>query len=119
MCMTDDVGQYDELEDDFLMLANEGKPALESVEALADPNTDNGKEFANKGVVIFKDEEEEKLKELREKYKKQLGIGKVPSGSDDEEDEEGEEHDDDEDQEDGEEKPQDFMQVLEDEYADD
>ena len=32
LCMTDDVGNYDELEDDFLMLANEGKPALETVE---------------------------------------------------------------------------------------
>ena len=28
LCMTDDVGDYDELEDDFLLLANEGKPAI-------------------------------------------------------------------------------------------
>jgi hypothetical protein len=78
LCMTDDVGEYEELEDDFLMLANEGKPALETIESQADQNAQaatDGKEFANKGVVIFKDEEEEKLKALREKYKKQLGIG--------------------------------------------
>ncbi len=32
-------------------------------------------EYHNKGVEIIRDEEEEKLKELREHYKKQLGIG--------------------------------------------
>ncbi len=59
------------MEDDFLFLANEGKPAL--VEIASDK--EQSKEFENKGVVIIKDEEEEKLKALREKYKKQLGIG--------------------------------------------
>lgn len=72
MCMTDDVGDYDELEDDFLLLANEGKPAVIEVEeeVMVNNKTDNLPEFANKGVVIVKDEEEEKLKALREKYKK-------------------------------------------------
>ena len=27
-CLEDEDGEYDELEDDFLLLANEGKPAL-------------------------------------------------------------------------------------------
>lgn len=117
--MTDDVGEYDELEDDFLMLANEGKPALETVESTA-ATTQDGKEFANKGVVIVKDEEEEKLRALREKYKKQLGIGQPSQGNEDDEDEEeGEEGDEDDDLAGEEEGKQDFMQVLEDEYADD
>jgi hypothetical protein len=73
--MTDDVGEYDELEDDFLFLANEGKPAIVQVEEVVSHNTatkddDELPEFANKGVVIVKDEEEEKLKAMREKYKK-------------------------------------------------
>lgn len=85
MCMTDDVGQYDELEDDFLMLANEGKPALEVIEKETTTTSaaisQDGKEFANKGVVIVKDQEEENLKALREKYKKQLGLGQYKQSS--------------------------------------
>lgn len=57
------------MEDDFLFLANEGKPALEVVETESSKG-DDGKEFENKGVVIVRDEEEEQLKAMREKYKK-------------------------------------------------
>lgn len=52
-CLENDDG-YDELEDDFLFQANEGKPAI--IE----------EEFDNKGVIIVKDEFEERLKEVRE-----------------------------------------------------
>ena len=48
LCMEDPEGEYEELEDDFLLLANEGKPALEEVEA-------DKTEFENKGVVIVED----------------------------------------------------------------
>lgn len=33
LCMEDPVGEYEELEDDFLLLANEGKPALVEAES--------------------------------------------------------------------------------------
>jgi len=68
--MFDDDGEYEELEDDFLMIANEGKAALISVEIDSKNVKDDQREYANKGVVIVKDEEEEKLKAMREKYKK-------------------------------------------------
>lgn len=68
--MFDDDGEYEELEDDFLMIANEGKAALISVETDSKNVKDDQREYANKGVVIVKDEEEEKLKAMREKYKK-------------------------------------------------
>ncbi len=71
--MEDAVGEYEELEDDFLLMANEGQPALVEVEV--DEKEANKAEYANKGVVIVRDEEEEKLKEMREMYKKRLGIG--------------------------------------------
>lgn len=48
---------YEELEDDFLFLANEGQPALTETKPDIDRTDDK-----NAGVVIFKDEEEEKLK---------------------------------------------------------
>ena len=47
----DDEAGYDELEDDFLLLANEGKPALEKAT----------RENDNEGVVFVKDEEAEDL----------------------------------------------------------
>lgn len=56
------------MEDDFLLLANEGKPALEEVE-------EEKTEFENKGVVIVEDEEQANLDRMREKFKQQLGIG--------------------------------------------
>lgn len=70
---------YDELEDDFLMLANEGKPAL--VEATAKDNRkgglndldDKGEEYSNKNVVFVRDEEAEELKRIREELKKRFG----------------------------------------------
>jgi hypothetical protein len=33
LCMEDQEGEYEELEDDFLFIANEGKPALIEVES--------------------------------------------------------------------------------------
>ncbi len=57
--MEDPVGEYEELEDDFLLMANEGQPALVEVEV--DEKEANKAEYANKGVVIVRDEEEEKL----------------------------------------------------------
>ena len=58
---------YEELEDDFLMLANEGKPALVAEEEL------NEEEYTNKNVVIVRDEEAEELKRVREELKKRFG----------------------------------------------
>ncbi|CDW89648.1 UNKNOWN [Stylonychia lemnae] len=121
-CMFDDEGEYDELEDDFLMLANEGKAAIVVVESNNEKKiNDNQPEFANKGVVIVRDEEEEKLKAMREKYKKQLGIGQPKENEEDDED--YEDVDGDEEDEDDEEEKEidegDFDQVLENEYADD
>jgi hypothetical protein len=72
--MNDDQGDYDELEDDFLLLANEGQPALVQVESDSQSEKDT-QEYGNKGVVIVKDEEEEQLKAMREKLRKQFGIG--------------------------------------------
>lgn len=127
--MTDDIGDYDELEDDFLFLANEGKPAIVEVESDKDINTalitnnDNLHEFANKGVVIVKDEEEEKLKAMREKYKKQLGIGmpkdKENDGEEEGNDDEEEEEEYDDEDTDKDDTKKDFMDVLDNDYADD
>ena len=61
---------YEELEDDFLMLANEGQPAL--VEASKEDLL-KADEFSNKDVVIVRDEEAEELKRLREDLKKRFG----------------------------------------------
>lgn len=68
-CLEDDNGEYDELEDDFLMLANEGKPALEVVEETAVKGKSSKEEFANKGVVIVKDDVEEQLNAIRAQMK--------------------------------------------------
>lgn len=59
-CLEDDEGEYEELEDDFLFLANEGKPALVAEEISDDEKEKemNG-DFHNKGVIIIKDELEE------------------------------------------------------------
>ena len=57
---------YEELEDDFLFLANEGKPAL--VEA---------RESDNQGVVIVRDEEAEALKADLAEIKKRLQLAKA------------------------------------------
>ena len=60
--------------------------------------------------MIFKDEEAEKMKAMREKYKKQLGIGMPAREQNEDGDDEQEEGDDDEEEEvEGEEKQQDFM----------
>ena len=63
---------YEELEDDFLMLANEGKPALEEAK-----EEDFAKaEYINKNVVIVENEEDEDQKALRlmrEQLKKKFG----------------------------------------------
>ena len=61
---------YEELEDDFLMLANEGLPAL--VEDKHVP-AQTGDEYSNKNVVIVRDEEAEELKRVREELKKRFG----------------------------------------------
>ena len=57
-CLVDsdqDYEAYEELEDDFVLLVNDGKPALELVE---DENPDNLKDFANKGVLIIEEPKE-------------------------------------------------------------
>ena len=56
------MGDYEELEDDFLFLANEGQPALIPQDA-AD---DDDQEYENKGVIHVKDEMEERLAQMRE-----------------------------------------------------
>ncbi len=63
---------YEELEDDFLMLANEGKPALEE----AKEEDFSKAEYINKNVVIVENEENEDQKALRlmrEQLKKKFG----------------------------------------------
>lgn len=73
MCMEDYEGVYEELEDDFLFLANEGQAAV--VAQQVEPTQDGvkkGPTHENSGVVIIKDEEEEKTKELRLAALKQL-----------------------------------------------
>ena len=63
---------YEELEDDFLMLANEGRPALEEVNEQEVQKA----EYDNKNVVIVEDEEDEDQKALRlmrEQIKKKFG----------------------------------------------
>lgn len=60
---------YEELEDDFLMLANEGKPAL----VQEDDSKEEQEEYTNKNVVIVRDEEAEELKRMREELKKRFG----------------------------------------------
>ena len=59
---------YEELEDDFLMLANEGQPAL-----VPEDNSKVEEEYTNKNVVIVRDEEAEELKRIREDLKKRFG----------------------------------------------
>lgn len=60
-----------------MLLANEGKPALIEVEdtntAAGGEEEKEGEEFENKGVVIFRDEEAEQLKAMREELKKRFG----------------------------------------------
>ena len=69
-CLEDDQGEYDNLEDDFLLTANDGKPALvmdEEVKA-EEEKEEEEEEYENKGVTFVEgDEMEERLKEMREK----------------------------------------------------
>lgn len=72
-CMQDEDGDYEELEDDFLLMANEGKPALQEDEKDEEKGQEENEdqEYENKDVyIIEKDEEEkeaeERLKEMRE-----------------------------------------------------
>jgi len=68
---------YEELEDDFLMLANEGKPALEEAKDIEKA------EYENKGVMIVEDEEDEEqaaLRKMREELKKRFGLGQDKPG---------------------------------------
>ena len=70
-------GEYEELEDDFLMTANEGQIALEVVEeeevgAKPDKPFDmNEEDFRTRDIMILEDEEEDEeekaLKEYRER----------------------------------------------------
>jgi hypothetical protein len=53
--LEDDENEYEELEDDFLIIANEGQVAL--VPVVEEP--EQTEEYANKGVVIVRDEEAE------------------------------------------------------------
>lgn len=72
----DSEGVYEELEDDFLLLANEGKPAL--IEASTEDGSKalkNNEDFENKDVVFVRDEEAEALKAMREEIKKRFGLG--------------------------------------------
>jgi cupin superfamily acireductone dioxygenase involved in methionine salvage len=68
----DDDAGYEELEDDFLMIANEGKPALVEASDSVAKSLAKSDEFGNKDVVIVKDEEADALKArlaaIREKF---------------------------------------------------
>jgi len=66
--MEDDEGEYEELEDDFLFLANDGKPALIKDSEINDEEED---EYDNKDVVfvegnLLDEEVEERLAGMRE-----------------------------------------------------
>jgi hypothetical protein len=67
----DQSAGYEELEDDFLMLANEGQPAL--IEASKEELSKATDEFSNKDVVFVVDEEAEELKRMRAELKKRFG----------------------------------------------
>ena len=67
----DQSAGYEELEDDFLMLANEGQPAL--IDASKEELSKATDEFSNKDVVFVVDEEAEELKRMREELKKRFG----------------------------------------------
>lgn len=62
-CLLDsdqEVGDYEELEDDFVLNVNDGKPALELVEDSEDDSEDQrDRDFANKGVRILEGEDDE------------------------------------------------------------
>jgi len=125
---------YEELEDDFLMLANEGLPAL--VEDKHVP-AQTGDEYSNKNVVIVRDEEAEELKRVREELKKRFGgiiggtgtasiLKNKPNVEKPAKDESFEEDEEEYDVEEVEEGSQDeeldderFQERLENEYADD
>jgi hypothetical protein len=54
-CLLDsdqDFDAYEELEDDFVLLVNDNKPALEMVEDSEDEDKKD-RDFANKGVKVF------------------------------------------------------------------
>lgn len=91
-----------------------------AVESESETEQQQTQEFANKGVIIVKDEEEEALKAMREKLRKQFGIGagakknETAAGEEEEEGDEGEEED-----EHLPEEEKNFDHVLNDEYADD
>lgn len=90
---------YEELEDDFLMLANEGQPALAEAPLREDSDDENN----NKGVVIFKDEEAEALKNLRMEALKKIAAAKNKVAAQEEDDDDFEDVDDNEEDEDEEE----------------
>ena len=123
--MEDDQGVYDELEDDFLLLANEGKPALELVEETLTAEQSKVAanaaivEFENKGVVIVRDVVEEQLQAMRAQLKARFGIVKKAEGELEEEESNDESEEDDKLPEDDECEDKDFEKRLEDEYADD
>ena len=123
--MEDDQGVYDELEDDFLLLANEGKPALELVEETLTAEQSKVAanaaivEFENKGVVIVRDVVEEQLQAMRAQLKARFGMVKKAEGELEEEESNDESEEDDKLPEDDECEDKDFEKRLEDEYADD
>lgn len=91
----DGDAEYEELEDDFLLLANEGKPALVEAPSSSDAEEKDGEsaereEFENKGVVFVRDEEAEQLKAMREELKRRFG-GIIGGRATNEEDGEAEE----------------------------
>ena len=82
--LDDSDGEYEELEDDFLMIANEGQVAIEEVEEDADeadskaigakgilkgapePFDYDEADFRSRDIQILEDEEDEEEKALRE-----------------------------------------------------
>jgi len=60
-CLEDDVnvfaGAYEELDDDFLLMLNEGKPALELANKMKKPPSLEESKHENEGVEIVKDED--------------------------------------------------------------
>ena len=74
-CLEDDLnviaGAYDELDDDFLLMLNDGMPALEDIAKLQQPPMLDA-EHENAGVVIIEDDENEVNPLMIPNYKEQM-----------------------------------------------
>lgn len=66
-CLQDEqnvfANAYDELEDDFIMMLNDGKPALEQIKEMEPPPMLDA-DHDNAGVVVLKDDEADLMEDM-------------------------------------------------------